>query len=102
MVASHRSKLYCGCIYKYCCVHRPVLHDEGEEVGHGGGPQLAQGVVIKAGVQADDLGTAEGETLRYFHHDNLINIYSAISGQWTQRYTHLAEILPRGMGQMSF
>ena len=72
----------------------PVLHDEGEEVGHGGGPELAQGVVIKAGVQADDLGTAQGETLRYFHHDNLINIYSAISGQWTQRYTHLAEILP--------
>ena len=94
-------------LHKYICVglcHAvlPVLHDEGEEVGHGGGPQLAQGVVIKAGVQADDLGTAEGETLRYFHHDNLINIYSAISGQWTQRYTHLAEILPRGMGQMSF
>ena len=72
-------------LHKYICVglcHAalPVLHDEGEEVGHGGGPQLAQGVVIKAGVQADDLGTAESETLRYFHHDNLINIYSAISG----------------------
>ena len=33
----------------------PVLHNEGEEVGHGGGPQLAQGVVIEAGVQADHL-----------------------------------------------
>ena len=33
----------------------PVLHDEGEEVGHGGGPQLAQGVVVETGIQADDL-----------------------------------------------
>ena len=33
----------------------PVLHDEGEEVRHGGGPELAQRVVIEAGVEADDL-----------------------------------------------
>ena len=33
----------------------PVLHDEGEEVRHGGGPQLAQRVVIEAGIQADHL-----------------------------------------------
>ena len=33
----------------------PVLHDEGEEVGHGGGPEPAQGVVVEAGVQRNHL-----------------------------------------------
>ena len=34
---------------------KPVLDDEGEEVRHGGGPQPTQGVVVKAGVQRDDV-----------------------------------------------
>ena len=47
-------------LHKYFCVglcHAvlPVLHDEGEEVRHGGGPELAKCVVIEAGVQADHL-----------------------------------------------
>ena len=33
----------------------PVLHNEGEEVGHGGCPELAQGVVVETGIQADHL-----------------------------------------------
>ena len=33
----------------------PVLYDEGEQVGHGRCPKLAQSVVIEARVQADDL-----------------------------------------------
>ncbi len=30
-----------------------VLHDEGEEVGHGGGPKLAKSVVVEALVEGD-------------------------------------------------
>ena len=33
----------------------PILYDEGEEVGHGGGPQPPQRVVVEAGVQRDNL-----------------------------------------------
>ena len=47
-------------LHKYFCVglcHAvlPVLHDEGEEVGHGWGPQLAQSVIVETGIEADDL-----------------------------------------------
>ncbi len=33
----------------------PVFHNEGEEVGHGGGPQLPQRIIVEAGVQGDHL-----------------------------------------------
>ena len=40
-------------VYQGLQLHKPVLHDEGKEVGHAGGPELAEGVVVEALVQGD-------------------------------------------------
>ena len=38
----------------------PVFNNEWEEVGHAGGPQAAERVVVEAGVQVDNLTDVVG------------------------------------------
>ena len=38
-----------------CVAILPVLNNKREKVGHGGGPQLAKGVVVEAGIQGYNL-----------------------------------------------